>query len=141
MQRATIFLLAAMIALNVKAEVSAPFTTSNINPFVQLHGLPSARAAKLAPNKAQLWQVQTHIANNYTESTDGFESILIDGETYRAILSLRYGLGGKWEVGIDAPYIQHGPGQLDAFIEGFHDLFGLSQANRDDRPRDRLNYT
>tara|TARA_B100000795_G_scaffold67335_1_gene46278 strand:+ start:316 stop:1413 length:1098 start_codon:yes stop_codon:yes gene_type:complete len=141
MQRVTIFLLAVMIAMNVKAELSAPFTASNINPFVQLHGLPSSRAAKLVPNKALVWQFQTDIANNFTESTDRFESIRIDGETYRANLSLRYGFGGKWEVGIDVPYIRHGPGQLDAFIEGFHDLFGLSQANRGDRPRNRLNYT
>ncbi len=93
------------------------------------------------PNKALVWQVQTDIANNFTENTDGFESILIDGETYRANLSLRYGFGDRWEVGIDAPYIRHGPGQLDAFIEGFHDLFGLSQANRDDRPRNQLDYS
>lgn len=136
-----VFLLALLIAMNVKAEVSAPFTTSNINPLAQLHGLPSARAAKLVPNKTLVWQIQTDIANNFTESTDGSESILIDGETYRANFSLRYGFGDKWEVGIDAPFIRHEPGQLDAFIEGFHDLLGLSQANRDDRLRNRLDYT
>ena len=141
MRSVAIFLLALLIAMNVKAEVSAPFSTSNINPFVQLHGLPGARAAKLVPNNTLVWQVQTDIANNFTESTDGFESISIDGETYRVNLSLRYGFGDRWEIGIDAPYIRHEPGQLDAFIEGFHDLFNLSQANRDDRLRNRLNYT
>ena len=141
MRSVAIFLLALLIAMNVKAEVSAPFSTSNINPFVQLHGLPGARAAKLVPNNTLVWQVQTDIANNFTDSTDGFESISIDGETYRVNLSLRYGFGDRWEIGIDAPYIRHEPGQLDAFIEGFHDFFGLSQANRDDRLRNRLNYT
>lgn len=137
----TIFLLAVLITMNVEAEIFAPFTTSNINPFVQLHGLPSARPAKLVPDKALVWQVQTDIANNFTENTDGFESIQIDGETYRVNLSLRYGFGDRWEVGIDVPYIRHGPGQLDAFIEGFHDLLGLSQADRDDRPRNQLDYS
>ena len=141
MRRVTFFLFVVLIALNVKAEIFAPFTTSNINPFVQVHGLPAARPAKLVPNKALVWQVQMDIANNFTENTDGFESILIDGETYRANLSLRYGFGGRWEAGIDVPYIRHEPGQLDAFIEGFHDLFGLSQANRGDYPRKLLNYT
>ena len=140
-RRVSIFLLAVLITMNVKAEIFAPFTTSNISPFVQLHGLPSARSAKLVPNKALVWQVQTDIANNFTENTDGVESILIDGETYRVNLSLRYGFGDRWEVGIDAPYIRHEPGQLDSFIEGFHDLFGLSQANRDDRPRNQLDYS
>jgi hypothetical protein len=140
-RRVSIFLLAVLITMNVKAEIFAPFTTSNISPFVQLHGLPSARSAKLVPNKALVWQVQTDIANNFTENTDGVESILIDGETYRVNLSLRYGFGDRWEVGIDAPYIRHAPGQLDSFIEGFHDLFGLSQANRDDRPRNQLDYS
>ena len=136
-----IFLLTVLITMNVKAEIVAPFTTSNMSPFVQLHGLPSARSAKLVPNKSLVWLVQTDIANNFTENTDGFESILIDGETYRVNLSLRYGFGDRWEVGVDVPYVRHAPGQLDAFIEGFHDLFGFGQANRDDRPRNRLDYS
>lgn len=140
-RRAPIFLVAVLITMNVKAEIDAPFTTSNISPFVQLHGVPSARSAKLVPSNVVVWQVQTDIANNFTENTVGFESILVDGETYRANLSLRYGFGDRWEVGVDAPYIRHAPGQLDAFIEGFHDLFGFGQANRDDRPRNRLDYS
>lgn len=140
-RRVPIFLLTVLITMNVKAEIVAPFTTSNMSPFVQLHGLPSARSAKLVPNKSLVWLVQTDIANNFTENTDGFESILIDGETYRVNLSLRYGFGDRWEVGVDVPYVRHAPGQLDAFIEGFHDLFGFGQANRDDRPRNRLDYS
>lgn len=34
-RRVTIFLFGVLITMNVKAEIFAPFTTSNINPFVQ----------------------------------------------------------------------------------------------------------
>ena len=140
-RRVPVFFLTALMAMNVKAEIVSPFATSNISPFVQLHGLPSAHSAKLVPNRTLVWQVQTDIANNFTENTNGSESILIDGETYRVNLSLKCGFGDRWEVGIDAPYIRHAPGQLDPFIEGFHDLFGFGQANRDDRPRNQLDYS
>jgi hypothetical protein len=139
-KRITIVLLAILLSLNVKADIFAPFTTSNLNPFVQVHGLPSTRSAQLIPHKVLEWKIQTDFANNFTKDTKRFESILIDGETYRANLSLRYGFSDKWEVGIEVPYIRHEPGNLDSFIEGFHDLFGLSQSNRDEVPRNLLDY-
>jgi len=40
MRRVLVFLLAVLIAMNVKTEIFAPFTTSYINPFDQLVGLP-----------------------------------------------------------------------------------------------------
>lgn len=133
-------LLTVLMPLNVSADIFAPFTTSNINPFVQVHGLPSVRPAQLVPEKVLAWQIQTDIANNFTNDSKGAGSILIDGETYRANLSLRYGLSDRWEIGIEVPYIRHEGGQLDSFIEGYHDLLGLRQGGRDEVPRNLLDY-
>ncbi len=139
-KRLTIFLLAMHISLTVKADLLAPFTTSNINPFVLVHGLPDARPAQLVPHRVLAWQIQADVANNFTSDTKQSDSILIDGETYRANLSLSYGFSDGWEVGVDVPYIRHESGQLDSFIEGFHDILGLSKAGRDQVPRNLLNY-
>lgn len=138
---AATFLLAVMTPTSVNADIFAPFTTSNINPFVQVHGLPSVRPAHLVPDKVLAWQVQTEIANNFTKDTERVELISIDGETYRANFSLRYGLGDRWEVGVEVPYLRHEGGQLDSFIEGYHDLLGLSQGGRDDVPQNLLDYS
>jgi hypothetical protein len=139
-QRVAIFLLAILLSLNVNADIFAPFTTSNLNPFVQVHGLPSTRSAQLIPHKVLEWQIQTDVANNFTKDIEPFESIFIDGETYRANFFLRYGFSDKWEVGIEVPYIRHDPGHLDSFIEDFHDFFGLPDGDRDEVPRNLLNY-
>lgn len=136
-----IFILTVLAPPNVNADILAPFTTANINPFVQVHGLPGARPAQLVPDKVLAWQVQTDIANNFTKDTGRAESISIDGETYRANFSLRYGIADRWEIGIEVPYLRHEGGQLDSFIEGYHDFLGLSQGGRDDVPRNVLDYS
>ena len=135
-----LFLVACGVA-NVNAEISAPFSTSNLSPFAQVHGLPASRGARLLPSKAVSWEAQTQVANNYTENAHGRESILIDGESYKFNFTLRYGLSDRWEVGIDLPFTRHEPGHLDPFIEGFHEIFGFSQANRENRARNRLDYS
>ena len=141
MFRVILLFLVACVVTNVNAEIAAPFSTSNLSPFNQVHGLPASRGAGLLPNKAMLWEVQTQVANSFTESAKGSESILIDGESYKVNFILRYGLGDRWEVGVDVPFIRHEAGQLDPFIEGFHEIFGFSQANRENRARNRLEYS
>ena len=44
------------------------------------------------------------------------------------------------EWGIRIPYVSHGEGSLDSFIEGWHDAFSLPQSGRDVVPRDQLTY-
>ena len=64
--------------------------------------------------------------------------MLIDGETYRQALALRYGFQPGWEFLIEIPAVSHSRGEFDAFIENWHDFFGLPQSGRDTEPRNRL---
>jgi hypothetical protein len=117
-----------------------PYYSRNLNPFVQIYGLPAAEGAALVPKDSLEARLVLDVANNFTESVTAGEGIAIRGETYRAVLALRYGLGKKLEIGLDVPYIYHGQGNLNDFIREWHDTFGLSQGGRDEAIDDRLAY-
>ncbi len=62
---------------------------------------------------------------------------LVDGEIFRVSLSATYGLTDWMQVRLEIPFSIQTGGCMDAVIEGFHDLFDLTQAGRDQFPRNR----
>jgi hypothetical protein len=123
-----------------KADIFEPFSTTNLNPFVQLYGLPATRSAVTIDKGQFAIHLQTEFANNFTESTSNSSAIAIDGETHKATLSLRYGLTDRLDATLDIPYIRHESGSLDGFIENWHDWFGLPNSGREDISQDQLAY-
>lgn len=117
-----------------------PLYTTNMSPIIQIYGLPAAEAGDLTAVGELSLRVVAEVASHYTKDDKGTESVLFDGETSRAIVSMRYGLAERWEVGVDVPMISHDGGMLDSFIEGWHDFFGLPQGGRDRASRDQLWY-
>lgn len=117
-----------------------PLYTTNMSPVIQIFGLPAAESGDLTPSRELSLRVVAEVASHYTNKSRGNESLLFDGETSRAIVSLRYGLTEGWEVGVDVPMISHDGGFLDSFIEGWHDFFGMPQGGRDNTRRDQLHY-
>lgn len=128
------------IPLAAASELVQPFYSRNMNPFVQMYGLPAAEGAALASKGNLNTRLVLDVANNYTSDAASGENIVIQGETYRSVLALRYGLGEKLEIGIDLPYLNHGRGRLNNFISDWHDTFGLPQGDRDEAVDDRLSY-
>jgi hypothetical protein len=126
--------------LPAKADLFEPFSSVNMNPFIQVHGAPMTRSAKLLADRAIAWQVRSDIANNFTFSNDGAEAIAIDGETHRHTLSMQYGIDDRLEIGIDVPWVSHRGGSLDQFIEQWHKLWGLPNSDRDEFLQDQLNF-
>ena len=122
------------------ADLFEPFSTSNLNPFVQVNGLPTTRSAQLVADGQLSWQLQTEFANNFTDSADTREAITIDGETHRFTLSLRYGVTDRWEVGVEIPFVKHTGGSLDSFIEDWHKIWGLPNSGRGEVQNDQLAY-
>lgn len=137
-------LTTALLLLSCRSTASddifEPFSTSNLNPFSQLYGPPMTRSAALTGVGQFDWHLQFEAANNFTEGTTGIEAVIIDGETYRTNLSLRYGLSDKWELGVDVPYVSHRGGSLDSFIENWHDFWGLPNGGREKVKDDVLQY-
>lgn len=122
------------------AEIT-PFSTWNQSPLVQIYGLPAAERSTLLPSGRTEGTLAVDIASNFAQDQASREKILIDGESYRINLGLRYGLGDRFEMGLDLPFIGHGGGVFDNFIEGWHDFFSLPEGGRKDAPRHRLLYS
>jgi hypothetical protein len=122
------------------SELVQPFYSRNLNPFVQIYGLPAAEGAALVPAGRLEARLVFDAANNYAASGTQGEINVIRGETYRAVLAMRYGLREDLEIGIDLPYLYHGRGNLNDFIREWHDTFGLPQGGRSEATDAKLAY-
>ncbi|MCU7840419.1 MAG: DUF3187 family protein [Candidatus Thiodiazotropha sp. (ex Troendleina suluensis)] len=117
-----------------------PFRVRNLNPFTLIHGLPVASSSKLLEEGELSLHLSMDVANNSIEGTSDGEQVTLDGETYRIGVTWKKGFGSGWQLGIEVPYLSHRDGAMDNLIEDWHDLFGLSNSNREDWPQNRLRY-
>jgi hypothetical protein len=115
-----------------------PFYTYNQSPLVQIFGLPPAENARVVPAGRLSAQLGIDIASNFAVHDKTNEQITLDGETYRTNLALRYGIGKRFEIGLDIPYVVESGGFLDDAVDGFHGTFGLGAGGRDEAPSNRL---
>lgn len=136
---AALFAPGLIVPVQVRAEVT-PFYTRNLNPFIQIFGLPAMESGTLVPAGGIDTKLVLDIANNAVQGGNAFEQVVIDGETYRAALTLRYRLSPAIELGLDLPLVHHSGGKFDSFIEGWHDTFGLSNNARRQFENSTLNY-
>lgn len=140
-------LLAAVVAGGVAGGAGAagavaegrgtPLPARNLDPVVRLVGLPQPLGAASAAGERAL-SVQLDHANHFVLKQRPEAELLLDGATTVLTVAWRAGLGGGWEWGVDVPFVHHGGGFTDGFIDGFHDLFGFPDGDRDMRPRDAL---
>lgn len=128
----------ASMAVAQQKPLTEPFAVRNQNPFILVHGLPNATAAELLPPGESSLQLQFDITNHSKGSQTPQESIILDGETYRTALIYKRGFGDGWQLGLELPLISHRHGIMDNFIEGWHDIFGLSNKDRASWPKNRL---
>ena len=115
------------------------FALRNQNPFLHVFGLPWFQSATLAAAGNPEYNVTLDLAN-HADARDGeVEEMVVDGETYFLALSLRRRVKPGLELGIDLPLVRHADGFLDNAIEGWHDIFGMSNTKRRG-PSDQLNF-
>jgi hypothetical protein len=142
----TVFLFLAFAAMvpGTSAAVAAmdiiPFQSSNQSPLIRVYGLPAIDSATVVSRGRFEGALSADITNNFAPGTSQTDAVMLDGETYRFNLAVRYGIAPGFQVGIDIPYLANSGGFLDGFIEGFHDTFGLPQGMRKSFPRNRLRY-
>lgn len=139
---AGLLLLAALAAgTGARGAEITPFRTVNLSPHVQIFGLPAVGPARiLSPRRGEASFV-FDAANSFAIDETNQERIVLDGETYRIALGLRYGLADGIEAGIEVPFIVHSGGELDGFIDWFHDAFGFAAGGRDGVEEGRLRYS
>lgn len=132
--------VAAAWANSALALEITPFRTINLNPLIQIYGLPSETSSTvLAAGSSQL-QLTQDIASLYSTKSTANEQILLDGELYRWTLAGRYGITDRLELGLELPVTLQGGGFLDSFIMDWHRVFGLPQGGRDSAPKNKLRY-
>jgi hypothetical protein len=93
----------------------------------------------LAENETAL-QLTADVANNSIKNSSDDERVRLDGETYRLGLQWKWGVAEDLEMAVELPLLAHGEGWMDGLIENWHDIFGLSNSDRDDWPRNHLSY-
>lgn len=127
--RAT-FLVAALLLSIAEVRADGVFPLRNQNPFLQIYGLPTFQSAMLAESGGFKFNASLDIINDAEATENSLESLVIDGESYIATLSLRRRVAERLELGIDVPIVSHSGGFLDHAIEDWHDLLGLSNSRR-----------
>jgi hypothetical protein len=135
---AAVFTLLLLQALPTSA--AEPLYVKNLSPVAGLFGLPSQRSADTPGAGEFLLAVHGSLANTYVNEFRRPEAVNLDGEVGRVALELRYGIGEDWDLSIEVPWLQHSGGHLDSLIDGWHDLFGMSDGGRDAVDRDLLDY-
>ena len=110
--------------------LASVFALRNENPFLQVYGLPTFQSAALAASGKSRYSLSLDAANHADAGSTDSENFAIDGETYFLTLSLRRRVTGWLELGVDLPLVSHTDGFMDHVIEGWHDLFGISNTKR-----------
>lgn len=141
MARHLIFAAATLLAVGpAVAELADPLYIANRNPFVAIYGLPGAESGYLPAADTLETGLFLDIANNWHPSRSGNEAVDLDGESYRGDLRLRFGVNERWATGFDLAYLRHNGGFADGLVDGFHDLFGMQDADRAKYSRGQLLY-
>jgi len=79
----------------------------------------------------------THIHSTWTNMWANEKEYLLDYEMLDTLLVVSYGFDTRLGITLAFNNRDYFGGEMDGFIQSFHDLFGLSQDGRDDAPKDR----
>lgn len=108
---------------------------------MQIHGLYAPASADTAAPGQWAVGIVFDLANNAILDEVANESIVIDGENYRLLFDLRFGIGDGFEASLAVPLVAHRAGVFDHFIWEWHDTFGLSNDRRAAFEHDELRFS
>jgi hypothetical protein len=132
--------LAALTLLLAASSAAAdPFAVRDQNPLLAGFGVPSAMPARFAATGGWSLGADLHWGSTALAQQRGSEILLVDAETREARLTLQGALTERIALQLQLPYRYTGAGNLDGFIDTWHDVFGLSEGARSALPSDQLN--
>lgn len=136
----SVYLLPVGLLLSVPVFTqAAPLTTPNLSPPVIIHGGPAWTIAPQSERRLA-WELSSAVASHFSQHDINGDLVRLDGETRYLHVGLRFQATERWLVGVDVPWIQHTSGNLDSFIDSWHDFFGLPNGGRGTRPADQLEF-
>mgnify|MGYP002813404599 CR=1 FL=1 len=126
-----------LIAPLCGAVAATPFPVSDQNPITRgfYHPLPAPARWDSSDGGSQ---VLLTVANTTNMNRRGGERLLVDAESTEMRWLWSEDLDSNWRVRASLPIVHYGGGILDPVIDGFHELFGLDQGSRPNRPDDEL---
>lgn len=115
----------------------APFATRDQNPLLAGLGLPTAMPSRVADG----WTAGMDIfwGSTALAQEQGNEELLVDAETREARVTLQGAITDRIAWQLQVPYRYTGGGNLDGFIDSWHDFFGLAEGARPLLHRDQTN--
>ncbi len=128
---------AALAAGGASAAEAEPFLTRNLSPLVSIFGIP---AWSVAPDEGTTLDFSVELANHYRFSRRGTETLILDGETWRAALHVQHAFTDKWSASLELPYYRQSGGILDDLIDLWHSAFNLPDGGRNRMPESQLAY-
>ena len=118
---------------------SGPLQVRNLSPITQLYGIPRVVGARVQKGGIET-SLSVEIANNFVFSETQETVANFDGETQVVSFRIRGGTGGRFDWGAEIPYVMNSGGELDMFIDQFHELFGFSTGDRLTMPRNQTTF-
>ncbi len=117
---------------------SDPIWVENLSPIAGLIGLPPQRSAAVTGG----WQFASHlaIASHWVVDSGADEALAFDGETTRWSFDAAYGFNDRWSLRVTLPFVQQDAGFLDSTINGWHDVFGMTDGGRAAAPDNQFAY-
>ena len=112
-----------------------PLNYGDMNPLTMNFGAPRVTSPADINQEQFSWQVTSELSNTVHMATTGSERLLIDAETTRHVMLLEYAITNNWNILLEVPYIRHGGGSLDGFIEQFHSTLGFPSGPRRGREK------
>ena len=131
--------LASAPADTVTLDVTSnPIWVENLSPISGLMGLPPQRSAAITSG----WQFASHlaIASHWVVDASANETLAFDGETTRWSFDASYGFNDRWSIQVTLPFVQQDAGFLDSTINGWHDIFGMTDGGRAAAPDNQFAY-
>ena len=126
-----------LVTNDPKLQIAMPFVVRDQNPLLAGFGLPTAMPSRL-PRRLS-GGVDLSWGTTALMQSQGDEALLVDAETREARVTLQGPLmdtGFAWQLQL--PYRYTGGGNLDSFIDSWHDTFGLPDGARSALPRDQI---
>ncbi len=131
--------VASAAARSAMLDVSSePIWVENLSPLAGLIGLPPQRSAAIKSG----WQFGSHlaIASHWVVDDSVNETVAFDGETTRWSFDASYGFNDRWSIRVTLPFVQQDAGSLDSTINGWHDVFGMTDGGRSAFPDNQFAY-
>lgn len=138
MKRATRHALWVSLLVFTGIASAAPFPTRDQNPLLAGYGLPMPMPARLAASDEWRLAADLNWSSSAISQSTGAEALIVDAETRELRLTAGHSFADRWSFQLQLPYRYTGAGNLDSFIDGWHDAFGLPDGERSDFPQDRF---